>query len=76
MPLIVEGRRVAIGAVGEHDGRAALKIEQIEQEEAGVVKEGQEIIEAGPADNAFTRRNFGLIADIPCACRSKSAAPR
>lgn len=31
VPLIVEGRRVAIGAVGEHDGRAALKIERIEQ---------------------------------------------
>lgn len=31
VPLIVEGRRVAIGAVGEHDGRAALRIERIEQ---------------------------------------------
>lgn len=31
VPLIVEGRRVAIGAVGEHDGRAALRIERVEQ---------------------------------------------
>jgi len=31
VPLIVEGRRIAIGAVGEHDGRAALRIERIEQ---------------------------------------------
>jgi flagellar motor switch protein FliN/FliY len=28
------------------------------------VKEGQDIIEAGPADDAFNRRNFGLFADI------------
>jgi len=27
------------------------------------VKEGQDIIEAGPADD-FARRNFGLFADI------------
>lgn len=31
VPLIVEGRRIAIGAVGEHDGRAALRIERVEQ---------------------------------------------
>ena len=30
------------------------------------MKEGQEIMEAGPADDsAFSRRNYGLIADIP-----------
>jgi len=30
------------------------------------VKEGQEIIEAGPADgSAGSRRNYGLLADIP-----------
>ena len=30
------------------------------------MKEGQEIIEAGPADGAaFGRRNYGLLADIP-----------
>lgn len=34
VPLLVEGRRVAVGAVGEHDGRAALKIERIEQRRA------------------------------------------
>ena len=28
------------------------------------MKEGQDIIEAGPADDAFGRRNFGLFADI------------
>ena len=28
------------------------------------MKEGQDIIEAGPADEAFSRRNFGLFADI------------
>jgi flagellar motor switch protein FliM len=31
VPLLVEGRRVALGTIGEHDGRAALKIERIEQ---------------------------------------------
>lgn len=31
VPLLVAGRRIAVGAVGEHDGRAALKIEKIEQ---------------------------------------------
>ena len=31
VPLLVEGRRIAVGTVGEHDGRAALKIEKIEQ---------------------------------------------
>lgn len=31
VPLIVEGRRFAIGTIGEHDGRAALKIEKVEQ---------------------------------------------
>ncbi|MDQ8757161.1 FliM/FliN family flagellar motor switch protein [Sphingosinicella sp. LHD-64] len=31
VPLLVEGRRFAIGTIGEHDGRAALKIEKIEQ---------------------------------------------
>lgn len=30
------------------------------------MKEGQEIMEAAPADeSAFPRRNYGLIADIP-----------
>ena len=29
------------------------------------MKEGQEIIEAGPADGAGGRRNYGLLADIP-----------
>lgn len=30
------------------------------------MKEGQEIMEAGPADEStFSRRNYGLIADIP-----------
>ena len=30
------------------------------------MKEGQDIVEAGPADElAFGRRNFGLLADIP-----------
>ena len=30
------------------------------------MKEGQEIIEAGPADSsAGSRRNYGLLADIP-----------
>ena len=31
VPLLVEGRRIALGTIGEHDGRAALKIELIEQ---------------------------------------------
>jgi len=31
VPLIVAGRRIALGTVGEHDGRAALKIEKMEQ---------------------------------------------
>lgn len=31
VPLIVAGRRIAVGAVGEHDGRAALKIERMDQ---------------------------------------------
>lgn len=31
VPLLVEGRRIAVGTVGENDGRAALKIEKIEQ---------------------------------------------
>ena len=30
VPLLVEGRRIAIGTVGEQDGRAALMIERIE----------------------------------------------
>jgi flagellar motor switch protein FliM len=34
VPLLVEGRRIAVGAVGEHDGRAALKIEKMEQRRA------------------------------------------
>ena len=29
------------------------------------MKEGQEIIEAGPADGPGGRRNYGLLADIP-----------
>jgi flagellar motor switch protein FliM len=35
VPLIVAGRRVALGTVGEHDGRAALKIEKMEQRRIG-----------------------------------------
>ncbi len=31
VPLLVEGRPIALGTVGERDGRAALKIEKIEQ---------------------------------------------
>jgi flagellar motor switch protein FliM len=31
VPLLVAGRRIALGAVGDHDGRAALRIEKIEQ---------------------------------------------
>jgi flagellar motor switch protein FliM len=31
VPLLVGGRRIALGTVGEHEGRAALKIERIEQ---------------------------------------------
>lgn len=31
VPLLVEGRPIAHGTIGEHDGRAALKIEKIEQ---------------------------------------------
>ena len=31
VPLIVAGRKIAIGTVGEHDGRAALKIDKMEQ---------------------------------------------
>ena len=35
VPLIVAGRRIALGTVGEHDGRAALKIERMEQRRIG-----------------------------------------
>jgi flagellar motor switch protein FliM len=35
VPLIVEGRRVALGTVGEHDGKAALRIERMEQRRLG-----------------------------------------
>jgi len=35
VPLIVAGRRIALGTVGEHDGRAALKIERMEQRRLG-----------------------------------------
>jgi flagellar motor switch protein FliM len=31
VPLLVEGRTLAHGTIGEHDGRAALKIERIQQ---------------------------------------------
>jgi flagellar motor switch protein FliM len=31
VPLLVGGRRIALGTVGEHEGRAALKIEKVEQ---------------------------------------------
>jgi flagellar motor switch protein FliM len=31
VPLLVEGRPFALGTIGEHDGRAALKIEKIEK---------------------------------------------
>jgi flagellar motor switch protein FliM len=30
VPLLVSGRQVALGKIGEHDGRAALQIEKIE----------------------------------------------
>lgn len=30
VPLLVDGRRIAVGTIGEHDGRAALKIERME----------------------------------------------
>lgn len=30
VPLLVEGRPVALGTIGEHDGRAALRIEKID----------------------------------------------
>jgi flagellar motor switch protein FliM len=30
VPLLVEGRRLAVGTIGEHDGRAALRIERME----------------------------------------------
>ena len=35
VPLIVAGRRIALGTVGEHDGRAALKIEKMDQRRFG-----------------------------------------
>lgn len=35
VPLIVAGRRIALGTVGEHDGRAALKIDRMEQRRIG-----------------------------------------
>ena len=35
VPLIVAGRRVAVGTVGEHDGKAALRIERMEQRRLG-----------------------------------------
>jgi flagellar motor switch protein FliM len=35
VPLIVAGRRIAVGAVGEHDGRAALMIERMEARRLG-----------------------------------------
>jgi len=31
VPLLVAGRKIATGTVGEHDGRAALKIDKMEQ---------------------------------------------
>ncbi|MGZ8348557.1 MAG: flagellar motor switch protein FliM [Allosphingosinicella sp.] len=31
VPLLVEGRSIALGTIGEHDGRAALKIEKLEK---------------------------------------------
>ncbi len=30
VPLLVEGRKIALGTIGEHDGRAALRIEKME----------------------------------------------
>jgi len=30
VPLLVEGRKIAVGTIGEHDGRAALRIERME----------------------------------------------
>jgi flagellar motor switch protein FliM len=30
VPLLVEGRRIAVGTIGEHDGRAALRVERME----------------------------------------------
>ena len=35
VPLIVAGRRVALGSVGEKDGKAALKIEKMETRRLG-----------------------------------------
>jgi flagellar motor switch protein FliM len=35
VPLIVAGRRVAVGTVGENDGKAALRIERMEQRRLG-----------------------------------------
>ena len=35
VPLIVAGRRVALGSVGERDGKAALKIEKMETRSQG-----------------------------------------
>lgn len=31
VPLFVEGRPIAVGTIGEHDGRAALRIEKLEK---------------------------------------------
>ena len=31
VPLLVEGRPIALGTIGEHDGRAALKIEKLDK---------------------------------------------
>jgi flagellar motor switch protein FliM len=35
VPLIVAGRRIALGSVGERDGKAALKIEKMESRRSG-----------------------------------------
>jgi flagellar motor switch protein FliM len=34
VPLLVEGRPIALGTIGEHDGRAALRVERIENRKA------------------------------------------
>jgi flagellar motor switch protein FliM len=33
VPLLVGGRTIAVGTIGEHDGKAALKIEKIERDD-------------------------------------------
>jgi hypothetical protein len=35
VPLLVEGRTVAVGSIGEQDGKAALRIERIQNRRNG-----------------------------------------